>query len=422
MPDTSPAPVRIVHLGLGGFHRAHQAWYTQQANDAHPDDRWGIHAFTGRRPDHAEELNRIGLAYTLRVTDADGATDQRIDSIVAASPGTDADVARAIADPAVAIVTLTITEAGYGDTPVVARLTHALLTRFRAGEPGLAVVSCDNLSGNGALLRRLVTERAEADGAEAAALGWLAEEVSFVDTMVDRITPSVDDPAVVRTEPFTEWVLAGSFPAGRPDWEVAGAQFVDDVSGYEQRKLRVLNAGHTLLACGGLARGLTFVHEAIADPQLRQWLDDLWDEAAGTLPMSPAEIAHYRADLIDRFANPSIRHELAKIVADSSHKLRQRTTEVVAIRLAEGLPVTGELRSWALWLEHLRTGWTDQLDPAAAPIAARAVADLADGATAVVEHLAPPGADTDDLAARLLELHTATTSPAPTSGSKEEEA
>ncbi|MDQ1727282.1 MAG: fructuronate reductase, partial [Frankiaceae bacterium] len=293
------APVRGAHIGLGAFFRAHQAWYTARSPE------WGIAAFTGRSPDAAEALARQDGLYHVVTRGADGDGVERIEAISAAYDGNDAAAwARTFALPDLSVVTLTVTEAGYrAGAPVHDRLLAALAARRDAGGGPLALVPCDNLPRNGELLGELLAGRAD-PGTRA----WLAENVSFVSTVVDRITPAttdevrdvvraatgVDDAMPVVTEPFTEWALAGTFPAGRPAWEAGGARFVDDVSPYENRKLWLLNAGHSLLAYAGSARGRATVAEAITDAELLARVEQWWDEAA---PHVGLETGAYREAL-----------------------------------------------------------------------------------------------------------------------------
>lgn len=279
-PRTQHPPLRAAHLGLGAFHRAHQAWYTQQANDrAVADDGWGIAAFTGRAPEAAELLSRNDGAYTVLERSAEGDRATTVQSIVRAIPGSDeASWLDVLADPQVAVLTVTVTEAGYSaGSGVPRRIAEGLVARAEAGAGSIAVVSCDNLSRNGRVLRDAVRDAA---GAEA---GRISDIASFVDTVVDRITPAVtaadivavreltgfDDPSAVVTEPYSEWILAGGFPGGTPDWVRAGARFVEDVGPYEARKLSLLNAGHSFLAAAGRLRGYETIAEAFDDAGLR---------------------------------------------------------------------------------------------------------------------------------------------------------
>ncbi|MFC3499628.1 mannitol dehydrogenase family protein [Micromonospora krabiensis] len=405
---TAGPPVRIVHLGLGNFFRAHQAWYTAAAPDS---AHWGIAAFTGRSRTLAEELSAQGGLYTLVVRGPDHDEMAVQTAVSAAHPGTDLGSWCAyLARPRVAVVTLTVTEAAYRrrtgggldlDDPdvradadairrggavatVPGRLVAGLAARRAAGAGPLAVVSCDNLPGNGAATARVVHDLA---AAAAPALGeWITANVSFVTTMVDRITPRTtaddvravarltgrEDAVPVVTEPFTEWVLSGEFPAGRPAWDGAGARFTGDVTPHETRKLLLLNGGHSLLAYAGGARGHDTIAAAIADPVCRRWLDQWWDEAARYVPLPAADLAVYRRALLDRFANPRIRHTLAQIAADGSQKLPIRVLPVLRGERAGGRAASGAVRVLAAWIQHLRGIGAPVDDAGAGPYRERA--------------------------------------------------
>src|SRR5918997_4696716 len=304
----SAAPVRLVHLGLGNFHRAHQAWYTANSSDAAD---WGIAAFTGRRPDAAEQLAPQDGLYTLITRSADGDNFEVIGSLAAAHPSTDHPTyLNYLRRPEVAVVTITVTEAGYlrspdghldrnrdvvandvaalradPDAPVTtlpAKLVAGLLARRAADAGPISILSCDNLPENGEVTATVVTELA--NEVDQTLPSWIAENVDFATSMVDRITPATtaedrslvaatqgyEDAAPVPTEPYAEWVIAGRFPAGRPGWEDGGARLVEDVVPYEQRKLWLLNGSHSLLAYAGSIRGHSTIDEAIADPQCRE--------------------------------------------------------------------------------------------------------------------------------------------------------
>jgi fructuronate reductase len=417
-------PVRIVHLGLGGFFRAHQAWYTGAAPDAAD---WGIAAFTGRSRTLADRLNRQDGRYTLVVRGPQHDEMSVQHAVVAAHPGTDLESwCDHLARPQVAVVTLTVTEAAYrrvrdggldlddpdvradlaalqrggttGTTP--GRLVAGLAARSAANAGSLAVVSCDNVPGNGPATERVVTELAEA--ADPALAAWIREQVSFVTTMVDRITPRTTDDDVravaeqtgwadavpVVTEPFTEWVLSGAFPAGRPAWDAAGARFVDDVHPHETRKLLLLNGGHSLLAYAGSARGHDTIAEAVTDPVCRRWLDQWWDEASRQVPLPAEDLVAYREALLDRFANPRIRHTLAQIAADGSHKLPIRLLPVLRAERAAGRMPPGAVRILAAWIDHLRGIGAPVNDAGAGPYR-----DRAGSARDVIALLAPELAD-----------------------------
>lgn len=381
---TARHPPRIVHLGLGAFHRAHEAWYTQHANALAAGDGWGIAAFTGRSPDAARVLAAQDAVYTLVRRAADGDTAEIVESISHAADGGDGPQWRdRLAAPETAIVTLTVTEAGYHlaadgslalDEPIAAdlaalrrggegamrtapgRLVDGLASR-RAASGGaaarVALLSCDNLAANGEALRRVVLGVAERldDGLAA----WVADNVSFVSTMVDRITPAAtdadrevaraltgyDDAAPVVAEPFSEWVIAGAgdgaFPAGRPAWERVGVRIVDDVAPFERRKLWLLNAAHSLMAYVGLGRGLATVADAWGDPGCSELVEQLWSEARPVIGLPDAEVDAALAALRERFANPRIAHRLAQIALGGEQKLEQRQRSIMAARRSAGV-------------------------------------------------------------------------------------
>ena len=351
---TSREPVRMAHLGLGNFHRAHQAWYTQRANTEDTADGWGIAAFTGRSPHAAEVLAAQDGVYSLITRSAEADTAEIVQSISEAHDGGGAEWERTLADPAVGVLTVTVTERGYEAEPAEsdasgesagARIVRGLTARARASAGPIALVSCDNLNANGEVLRRTVLREAPGDLRD-----WIETNASFVSTMVDRITPKTtdadratasdltgyDDETPVVTEPFSEWVVSGDFPAGRPAWDRVGVRFVDDIEPYERRKLWLLNAGHTLLAAVGLPRGHETVDQAFADPDCRALLEEQWQEARPLLPFDDATTDASLAALRSRFANPRIAHRLVQIDDGSLQKLRQRQAEIISARLDAG--------------------------------------------------------------------------------------
>lgn len=387
------APVRMVHLGVGNFFRAHAAWYTEHAKDA---TDWGYAAFTGRSPAVAETLAGQEDLYTLLIRGPEGARPEVISSLSAVHPGDDLDALRGyFADPLVALVTITVTEAGYRRAPdggldvgaedvaddiaalredpaagvvttTPGRLTAGLLARRAAQAGRIAIVPNDNVPENGEMAARVVGDLARA--VDPLLEAWVVANVSFITTMVDRITPrptdddraevarqlGVDDPAAVPTEPFTEWVLAGDFPNGRPAWDTAGATLVDDVRPFEQRKLWLLNGSHSLMAYGASTLGHETVADAIADPEVRSWVEEWWDAASPHLSLPAEDIDRYRQALLDRYSNASIRHLLAQIAADGSQKIPIRAVPVVQAELAAGRVNLGALRLVAAWIAHLR--------------------------------------------------------------------
>ena len=455
--DAGEAPsVRIVHLGLGAFHRAHQAWYTQRAGDG-----WGIASFTGRSPKAAEELSSQDGLFTLVERTADGDKFEIIDSIVEAHDGADlASLIDLLQRPEVGIVTLTVTEAGYrlkadgsgpdtddeavaadlaalravseelaaGTVPVtelalqsvVARLVVGMSARRAAGAGPIAIVSCDNLPGNGAATRAAVLGTAELVDAQLAA--WINDNVSFVDTSIDRITPRTtdadreavleatgfEDISPVVTEPFASWVLQGEFPAGRPEWEKAGAVFVDDLDPFERRKLWLLNGSHSLMAYAASLRGHQTVSEALADPVVDGWVEDFWDACAQHLVEEGLEVPAYREALRERFANPRIAHHLAQIGMDGSLKLAARALPVFELERAAGRSGVAALRPVAAWMDKMvqqTTAGDEVQDPAADKIVEAAKVDGTKAQTrALLAVIDASLAKDDDVVSELVEL------------------
>ncbi|MGH3368035.1 MAG: mannitol dehydrogenase family protein, partial [Nocardioidaceae bacterium] len=407
---------------LGNFFRAHQAWYTDQAPDAH---HWGIAAFTGRRAAVADALGPQDGLYTLVTRAADDDRREIIGSISATHRATDhAAWLGYLTSPEVAVLTLTVTEAGYLrdrqgrlDTSneqvrrdaatlqvepyapvssVPARLLAGLLARERAGLGPVALVPCDNLPGNGEVIADAVrTMAALVDPALTTVVDRMA---SFVTTVVDRITPAttpadvdavrnatgLDDAVPVVTEPFSEWILSGDFPAGRPQWEYAGAQVVADVTPFERRKLSLLNGAHSLLAYGASIRGHATVAEAVADEVCRGWLEQWWDEAARHLDLPAEDIAAYRTALLDRFGSPRIRHALSQIAADGSQKLPVRILPTLRAELDAGRLPAGATRAVAAWVCHLRGQGAPLTDPQADAASAAAAGPLTDAVPRVL--------------------------------------
>jgi fructuronate reductase len=404
LPDTpASAPVRMVHLGVGNFTRAHQAWYTTHSPDA---DQWGIAGFTGRRRDTADALAPQDGLYTLITRSAEGDTFELIGALSAVHAAADHETfLDYLSRPEVAIVTITVTEAGYlrgadghldasrdvvvadlealrsdprsqvGSLP--ARLVAGLLARRAAGGEALTILSCDNLPENGPVTRTVVKDLAAL--VDEALPDWIDSHVDFATSMVDRITPAItdEDRALVEkecgyvdaypvpTEPFSEWVVSGAFPAGRPRWEEAGARLVDDVEPFEQRKLWLLNGSHSMLAYAGSVRGYSTIDEAIADPKCRSWVEAFWDEASQYLSLPASDIANYRAALLTRYANPRVRHQLTQIAPDGSIKLPVRTLPTVRAERSAGRVPTGCATTIAAWILHLRGLGAPVKDPGA---------------------------------------------------------
>jgi len=387
----------IVHLGVGGFHRAHQARYVDELMNHGLALDWGI-VGVGLMPQDAhmrDVLHAQECLYTLVEKEADGELRPRvIGSIVDylfAPDDPDAVLAR-LTDPATRIVSLTVTEGGYhvnqatgefdpgdpeiqadlrpGATPRTAFgfLVEALARRRAAGVAPFTVMSCDNIAGNGHVASRMIGAFATLRDPELGA--WIAAEVAFPNSMVDRITPvttdddrellalrfGIEDGWPVVCEPFTQWVLEERFGDGRPPYEKAGVQVVDDVEPYELMKLRLLNASHQALAYLGYLAGYRYAHEVCQDPLFVGFLLG-YMEQEGTPTLAPVpgvDLAAYREELVARFANPHIRDTLARLCAESSDRIPKWLVPVIRHQLDHG----GEIRrsalvvaSWARYAE-----------------------------------------------------------------------
>jgi mannitol 2-dehydrogenase len=395
--DRSGLTTGIVHFGVGGFHRAHQAMYVDKLlRDGGARD-WaicGVGVLPGDRRMRDVLTAQDGL-YTLSVVEPDGSWDTRvIGSIVEClyAPDDPEAVLAKLADPATRIVSLTITEGGYGisavtgefdaSAPAVAAdlapgavpgtvfglVVEGLARRRAAGIAPFTVMSCDNVEGNGHVARRVFGAFARL---RYPALGdWVEQQVRFPNSMVDRITPvtppeagaevlrrtGIEDGWPVVTEPFTQWVLEDSFTLGRPPYERAGVQVVADVTPYELMKLRLLNASHQGIAYFGRLCGYRLVHEAAQDPLFDRFLMRYMDlEATPTLrPVPGVDLDRYKRTLIERFANPAIGDTIARLCAESSDRIPKWVLPVIRERLA----VDGEIdcaaaivASWARYAE-----------------------------------------------------------------------
>ncbi len=370
-------PPGVLHLGVGNFHRAHQAIAFEDLALA-GDARWGVCGVSLRRPVMRDALVAQDGLYTVLERDGRGAQARVVGSLreLLVAPESPATVRDRLASPNTRLVTLTITEKGYDQTDAgsaLALLVEGLAARHAAGVGGLTLLSCDNLSRNGGLLHERLIRAASPvvrDGSLAGAplARWIEHEVVCPDTMVDRIVPATTDADraqaeqvlglhdawPVATEPFSQWVIEARFAGEAPPLDRVGAQWVDDVAAWEAMKLRLLNAAHSSLAYLGVPLGLATVDEAAADPSLRIFLARLWRQVEPTLPASVrGEVGPYTGRLLERFANPALRHALRQISADGSRKLPQRL--LVSLREArrQGLPHDALLLGVAAWLHFL---------------------------------------------------------------------
>ncbi len=396
----------IVHIGVGAFHRAHQAAYLDRLLHTDGTSGWGI-CGVGVLPGDAalrDVLVDQDHLYTLLTRAPDGTEQARVVGSIVEHlhlPDDPAAVLARMADPATRIVSLTITEGGYSlddetgefqprdertladlaapeEPPrsVFGLLSRALRLRREAGTPPFTVMSCDNVPGNGEVCRRaLVAFTARTDPDLAA---WVEESVAFPSSMVDRITPAttdrlraevaerhgVDDGWPVASESFTQWVLEDRFSCGRPPLERVGVQLVDDVEPYELMKLRLLNASHQALAHLGVLAGGTWVHEAAQDPVLARFLLDYMRlDALPTLqPVPGVDLARYCEELVERFGNAAVADTLARLATDSSDRIPKFLLPVLRERLAAGADVRRMVLVLAAWSRYL-DGPTDDGRP-----------------------------------------------------------
>ena len=367
--DRNALVPRIVHLGFGAFHRAHQAVYTDILAAEHHSD-WGyceVNLIGGEQ--QIADLNAQDKLYTVAEMSADAWT-ARVVGVVKRALHAQVDgletVLAALCEPQVAIVSLTITEKGYCHSPATGQLmldhpfivadlqnpqqpksapgviVEALARRKAAGLNGFTVMSCDNMPENGHVMRNVITAYARAVDANLA--DWIDTHVTFPSTMVDRIVPAVTaetldkigqltgvrDPAGVACEPFRQWVVEDNFVAGRPAWEKAGAELVADVLPFEEMKLRMLNGSHSFLAWLGYLAGYQHINECMEDDNYRRAAHKLMlQEQAPTLSVQGVDLAHYADMLIARYSNTALRHRTWQIAMDGSQKLPQRMLDSV---------------------------------------------------------------------------------------------
>lgn len=365
--------IGILHFGMGAFHRAHQALYTDAVLTG-PGGDWRILGVNLRSDAPALALNPQGGRYSVITRGAGGgdaiAVIGSIAAVITAANDPQAVIA-AIADPHIHVITLTITEKGYAldlkdtDVPqsVPAFLVAGLAARRAAAGRGLTILSCDNLSDNGKVAQHVVLAMAQARDPALAA--WIRAECRFPSSMVDRITPAATDKtrgdaerllgyqdlAAIETEPFCQWVIEDDFAGPRPAWDQAGALFVPDVHPYEQMKLRLLNGSHSLLAYGGALAGYELVSEAIADPKLRAKVEALMQANREMLPaLEGIDFAKYCQDLLARFANPALRHRCIQIAMDGTAKLPPRIIAPLVEARALGRPYAAFLPPIAAWM------------------------------------------------------------------------
>lgn len=384
---------RIVHLGLGAFFRAHGALFTEDVLAEEGGD-WGIVGASLKRPDQRDRLAPQDGLYTAVETGPGGRTARivgcLIDVLVAAE---DPDrLLRRIAAAETAIVTLTVTEKGYGHDPATGRLNpdhddirhdlehpgaprsalgflvEALRLRRKAGSRPFTIATCDNLPANGKLLAGLARDFAALRDDRLAA--WIEAEVPFPSSMVDRIVPAeapgdaeevqrltgLDDRSPVTHEPFRQWVIEDRFVDGlRPRWDAAGVQFVPDVAPFEHMKLRMLNGSHSALAYLGQLGGYETIRDTVEDEAFAAFVRRLWtQEVIPVLPPPPGmDLNRYADDLLARYANPALRHRTWQIAMDGSQKLPQRLLATIRDSLRQGRPLPCLALAVAGWMRYV---------------------------------------------------------------------
>lgn len=387
--DRQSAGTGIVHLGVGAFMRAHTAVYCEDAmNEAGGD--WRIAGVSLRSGAVRDQLSPQDCLYTVCVNDGQAERYRLIGALSSmhVAPEDPGRVVRLLADPAARVVTMTITEKGYcldpgsgdldfgheairhdlsqPDEPqsAVGFLVAGLERRLRDGSPPLSLVSCDNLPGNGERLRRAVLAFAAERDAELSR--GIEDTVAFPATMVDRIVPATAagdiekgaaaigllDEALVRTEPFRQWVIEDRFAGERPAWETAGALFVPDVEPYESAKLRLLNGAHSTIAWLGCLAGFRYVHEVMQDTAMQEFVRYLMTREISPVTPEPEGMRHaeYIDALLERFRNASLAHRTWQIAMDSSQKLPQRLLATLRLQLERDGPTDGLCLAIAGWM------------------------------------------------------------------------
>ncbi|MGY0219966.1 mannitol dehydrogenase family protein [Endozoicomonadaceae bacterium StTr2] len=400
--DHSRLQTGIVHLGLGAFHRAHQALYTHDVINLTGKLDWGICA-ANIRSNHqlVNILKQQDNLYTVTEYQADGKPETRVCGAIVDTLFSRPDpyhLLHKMADPDTRIVSLTITEKGYylnpasrelqldhpdiqhdiasPDQPYTAAgmIVNALNKRRKSGIPPFTIMSCDNIPENGTLTRQAVVQLADKTDPDLAS--WIRENVAFPSTMIDRIVPATTpedlkqledrlgfrDGAAVITEYFRQWIIEDNFPLGRPDWDlVDGARFVSDVRPYEQMKLRMLNGSHSFLAYLGYLAGYRTIADTISDPVFytttRQFM---CSEAAISLEMPDAvNLEDYADQLLKRYRNPGLKHKNAQIAMDGSQKIPQRWLDTIRWHLQRNSNFDCLASGVAGWMRYI-TGNDEQ--------------------------------------------------------------
>ena len=391
---SSLAP-RLVHIGVGAFNRSHLAVYLDDLCEAGLDESWA-ECGAGLLPRDAKihaALTEQDCLYSVLVRDAEMRSVRIIGSVIEhiyAPEAQDLLIER-MSSPECSIVSMTVTEGGYfiddgsgafeekhpdirfdlahPETPrtFLGFLAEAAARRMKSGAAPFSVMSCDNVQSNGTVARKALLWFAGMRSSELRR--WIERNVAFPNSMVDRITPAttaadveciektygIADGCPVVCEPFRQWVIEDEFAAGRPQWELAGAQFTVDVRPYEIIKLRLLNGGHSALAYIAAVLGYTFVSQAVDDPQLREVLESFLEEVTPSLPHVPGmELEQYKATIVRRFSNPTIRDQITRICSEGSAKIAKFIVPTVSDLMAGAHPMAMASFAVAAWLYSMR--------------------------------------------------------------------
>src|SRR5690554_7316 len=386
------AKAGIVHLGIGAFHRAHQAWYTEALLNKGATG-WQIIGASLRSPTVKNQLAEQDGLYTLVERGPEGETFQVVGAVkdVLVGPESPAALVALMAEPDIKIVSLTVTEKGYCHDPASGNLNlnnadiehdlahpetpksaigfivSALAARRSAGVASFTVLSCDNLPDNGKVLEKVVLQYAAQLDAELS--DWIAANTTFPCTMIDRIVPATTDAdrqelegklglrdeGMVLAEPFSQWVIEDKFCSARPAWEEAGALLVDDVRVYEIMKLRLLNGSHSLLAYCGYLAGFDYVSEVMSEPLLAKLCQTFMDREVSQTLTVPAgfDMEHYKLELRQRFANPGLKHRTWQIAMDGSQKIPQRWLQTLQAQLDADGNISLLCLALAAWIRYV---------------------------------------------------------------------
>ena len=348
--------VNILHMGLGAFHRAHQAVYIQRAIDN--GSPLSIGAVSQRDPKVSDQLKSLNYKYTVIERNGQGEKSFEINSITATYfyPDDYKELAKIVSQPSFLAITITATEKAYvvgaGEHDALPnRLAFLLRARYLAQLGGIAIISCDNIANNGDVTRALVLKAADWYE-DNSFINWLKVQVRFKNSMVDRIVPALDDPAVINTEPFIQWVIQDD-PI-KEYFKDTGVQFVADVSGYEFMKLRLFNAIHSARSTIGQLTGIEYIAQVVSIPAYEKFASLIQAQAALTFEAPVGQSSKEYSDKIRaRISNPTIKHRTLQVAMDGSQKLPFRIFNSINILKEKNLPTNYLTLVLAIWVEFL---------------------------------------------------------------------